>query len=187
MRKLGKEKRYSILGIVFAGLALFNACEKPLTIEIPLQSVTIELDDVTVGDSVTQKSTFTAFNAVQTISLNSIEGLSEQAMAHIKHIKSAEVGEASIIITSTDEEGTVEEFVLSASELGNFNIPHYELGTVYTDNVKNYASQFIMKLLKNNSLDIRVSGKTDVPAGSHLKIKIVIDNITLLANPIREG
>jgi len=57
---------------------------------------------------------------VQTISLNSIEGLSEQAMAHIEHIKSAEAGEASIFITVTDEQGyeTVEKQQFGYSCIG---------------------------------------------------------------------
>jgi len=175
------------LVVALVCLLAFSSCDKiNETIKIPLESITIELDNILVEDSSSQKSAFNYFNVMQTIDSSFIKGLSEEAVKYQSHIESIEADSACIIITTTDLSGTVvEEFLLKADGLSDFGISEYLLGMSYMNGVEAYITQFMLKLLKDNSIDINISGKTDVQSGEKLQVKITLTNLTLIAKVLK--
>jgi hypothetical protein len=148
--------------------------------------VSIELSDILVVDGTTKSTAnevFNHFNADKTVSFSNIEGLSEEAKKYKSNIESVEVGSTSITITTTDEVGTVvKEFVLTASGIANFiNVEQYNLGETYSGNLQNFTAELLMKLFLNDSVTMNAKGKTDIIAGEKLKIKITMEDITLIA------
>lgn len=186
--KISTERKRSFqLVIALVCVLGFAGCDKiNESIEISLPSVTIELEDVLVEDG-SQKSVLNPFNVTQTLSYSSIVGLSEEAEKYKSNIETVKADSAAIIITATDSLGTVvEEFVLKVSGLSDFSVPRYNLDTPYaTDDLKTYLTQLIMKLLLNDSIDLNLSGKTDVSSGENLKIKILLEDVTLIAKILK--
>jgi hypothetical protein len=171
-----------------ACLLIFCSCDKRLAIEIPLSSITIEMDDISVGNNSGLKSTLSTFNETQTILLSNLQGVSEEALKYRTKIESVKVGSTSTItIIATDNAGTVvEEFVLSADGTDNFSIDRYNLGTPHSDNVQDFAAKFLLKLLLNGEITLNASGKTDIPSGENLKVKLTLKDITLVTNVLAD-
>ena len=164
------------------------SCGDKLTVEVPISSMTIELEDILVEDSSGHKSTLSPFSATQTILLSSIQGVSDEAMEYRSKIESIEVGAtSSISIIATDSVGTlVEEFLLSANDVGDFTIPQYNLGMLYSDNIHDFASKVLTKLFVSEEVTLTASGKTDIPSGKKLKVKIMLEDIRLITNVLKQ-
>ena len=117
--------------------------------------------------------------------MNDIQGLPDNAIKYAGKIESVEIGDASVTITTTNEDGTVvKEFLLTATGIGSsINIPQYNLGETYTDfaNMQDFVTQLLMELFVNNSTNLTASGKTDITSGENIKIKITVEDITLIA------
>jgi len=187
------------LMLLLAGLFVFYSCdvEDTATIEVPVSSLSIDLEDIVVGNddppmqqaksSIQLKSTLNSFFATQTISLENLPDFKDVAK-YKSQIKSVSVGSASVTISTTDENGTVvEKFVLEANNIGNLEIPIYELGTNYAaDEIQNFATQILLKLF-NGDVTLTASGKTDVISGENLKISITLQDIMLVAYILKNG
>ena len=180
MKNFIKFQFIAILACIFA----FYSCDIiPTTTKIPVQSLTIELDDITVDENGT-KSTLNYFNVTQTVYRDSIKGITDEIFDYLDQLESVEVESATLTIISTDDEGTVvEEFTIKVDKLSDFVIAEYVLGTPYpySNELENYFGQLLMKVLLNKSTEFNISGKTDVPSGKKLKIIITLDDITLEA------
>ena len=124
-----------------------------------------------------------SFDVTQTITYEALIGLSEEAIKYKDRIENIKADSAAIIITTTDDEGTVvEEFVVKVDKLSDFVIEHYSLGTTYTnDKVEPYISQLLLQILLKESININISGKTDIASGEKLKVTLMLENITLVA------
>jgi hypothetical protein len=172
-----------LLACVFA----FYSCDKvkdATTTKIPVSSVSIELDEITVTGAKSIAEVLNSFSAEQLIKLSDL-GLSGDAVKYSDKIKSVEVGgPTSVTITTTDSVGTVvQEFTLQATDVTTLNVPQYNLGTPHSGNdIQVFAQQLLTKLFANNSATVTASGKTDIISGEKLKIKIVVENITLIAS-----
>jgi len=168
-------------------LLSFFACGKikdATTVKIPVEKVTIELNDILVQANETRDGELNFFSATQTVTLADIQGLTEKALEYKEMVESIEVGEtSSIVITTTDEIGTVvKEFILTTNpNVGTINIPQYNLGDVFTDNVQGFSGGVLLKLLQNGSMTFDAKGKTDIQSGENLKIKITLENINITA------
>ena len=164
------------------------SCGDKLTVEVPISSMTIELEDILVEDSSGHKSTLSPFSATQTILLSSIQGVSDEAMEYRSKIESVKVGATSAItIITTDSVGTVvEEFVLDTDGAGSLSIPQYNLGTPYSGNIQDFAAKLLTKLFLTEKVTLTASGKTDIPSGEKLKVKITLEDITLITNVLKE-
>ncbi len=162
------------------------SCGDKLTVEVPVSSMTIELEDILVGDG--SKSTLSPFSATETVLLSAIQGISDEAMEYRSKIESIEVGAtSSISIIATDSVGTlVEEFLLSANDVGDFTIPQYNLGMLYSDNIHDFASKVLTKLFVSEEVTLTASGKTDIPSGKKLKVKIMLEDIRLITNVLKQ-
>lgn len=171
--------------ILCACMLAFSSCEKN-TIDIPLSSVTIELDDIVVDDGSHSKSTMNPFSFTQTISSATIKGLTDDAKKYKSRIQSMSADTVFITITTTDGVGTVvENFTLKAEDLFTYPIPQYHLGTAYTDSqLTDYAVQLLKKIMTDDSVNISILGETDVPSGDHLKITITMKDVVMAAKII---
>ena len=176
--------------VMLACLFAFYSCDKikdATTTEIKVSSVSFELEDITVEEVATKSMAdgVNIFNATHEVTLNDIQGLSDDAIKYASKIESVETGDASVTITTTNEDGTVvEEFLLTATGIGSsIYIPQYNLGETYTDfaNMQDFVTQLLMKLFFENSANLTVSGATDITSGENIKIKITIEDITLVA------
>ena len=174
--------------VIFACMLSFYACDKA-KVDVEVSSATIALDDIVVQDGTTAMSksrksdTLNYFNVSQTIYLSQIEDFTEEVLKHQSKITDVRVGTAAItIIADDDETGTVvEDFVLEAVGAATLNIPHYELGTAYNpENVPSFAAAFLLKLFQASSVEIKVSGKTDVTSGKKLKAKIEMEDMVFV-------
>jgi uncharacterized protein YjdB len=171
-------------------LFAFYSCDKiddAATTDVKVSSVTFELDDILVEENST-KSTLddelNVFSATQTILLSDLQGLSDDAIKHASKIESVEVGEASIMITTTDSVGTVvKEFVLQVTGISSsIGIAQYDLGTTYLgENMQDFVNQLLLKLFISKEAELTASGKTDITSGEKLKVKITLEDITLVA------
>jgi FlaG/FlaF family flagellin (archaellin) len=175
--------------ILLACLFAFVSCDKikdASTAEIPVASVSIEFD-ISVDSLTTKRATedgLNLFDLTQSINIEDLQGLSDDAIKYSSSIESIEIGSTSITITSTDgEETVVKNFVFKAIGIPNeINVSQYDLGTTYADdNLQSFAIQLMSKLFKDNDVTINTSGETDVRSGNNLKIKITMDDITLIA------
>jgi len=169
--------------ILLASLLAFSSCEKN-TIDIPLSSATIVLDDILVVDA--SKSTMNSFSVTQTIDYESIAGLSDEVDKYRSHIQSIEADTVYITITTTDGEGTViENFLIKVNGLNDFSIPQYDLGTVYTaSHIPAYVTQLMFKIMNGNSLELNISGETDVASGEYLQVEITLKNVVIKAKVV---
>ena len=181
---------FKIQLVLIACLFTFYSCDKikdATTTEIKVSSVSFELDNITVEELTKSmaEDELNFFNATHEISMNDIQGLSEDAIKYASKIESVEVGDASVTVTTTDEDGTVvKEFKLTAVNIGSsINIPQYNLGSPYTDFaiMQEFTTQLLTKLFLSNSATLTASGKTDIISGENIKIKITIEDITLIA------
>ena len=176
--------------VMLACLFAFYSCDKikdATTTEIKVSSVSFELEDITVEEVATKSMAdgVNIFNATHEVTLNDIQGLSDDAIKYASKIESVETGDASVTITTTNEDGTVvEEFLLIATGIGSsIYISQYNLGETYTDfaNMQDFVTQLLTKLFFENSAMLTVSGATDITSGENIKIKITIEDITLVA------
>ena len=177
--------------VMLACLFAFYSCDKikdAATTEIKVSSVSFEIDDITVEEDLSKSTAedgLNIFNATHEVTLNDIQGLPDNAIKYAGKIESVEIGDASVTITTTNEDGTVvKEFLLTATGIGSsINIPQYNLGETYTDfaNMQDFVTQLLMELFVNNSTNLTASGKTDITSGENIKIKITVEDITLIA------
>jgi len=170
--------------MLLAGFLAFTSCDKNSTIDIPLSSVTITMDNIMVNYASNLKSTMNYFEMTQTITYSEIDGLSEEAKKYRKNIESFLADTVYITISSTDGEGTViENFRIQVDDMSDFSIPEYVFDTPHTaDNLQEYVGQLLMKIMGSESgVDINLSGETDVVSGEILSIEITLVGVTLKA------
>jgi len=160
------------------------ACEK-VTVNIPVDSLTIQLDDILVGDDGVKSGmirladdALNSFHATQVIDLNKLNGITEEVKKDQSKITKVEVGStSSITITVTGSDGTVvKDFLIEADGINSFAVANYDLGEPYSENVAAFASQLLLKLFKG-SVSLTISGKTDVPEGAKLRVFIRLNDV----------
>ena len=197
-------KKITILLMLLAGLFAFNSCnEKAATVDVPVSSLQIDLDDIVVGEELDDadaavqmlrakvQDALNSFSMKQTFSQSSIDGL-EDVLKYQSEIKSVLVGSASISIAIvTDGEGTVvKEFLLKTSGIGatSFSVAEYELGTDYAAaDLLTFAEKLLLQLLLNKNVTITASGKTDVPNGENLKVRIILEDVIVTVNVLNDS
>jgi len=166
------------------------SCEEikdQITVDIPFDSFTIELDDIVVGDNeVGAKSAIVRLNdalnqfyAERILNVNQPNiGIPADVLERLSNIVSVEVGkESSITVTATDDNGTVvENFLMVGTDMSNnLDVGLYELGTTYSDKVEAFATELLMKLVVNREeVLLTISGMTDVVDGEKLKVIITL-------------
>jgi len=181
--------------VLLACFFALSSCDK-VTTTIDVGTLSIQLDDITVGDAAVKSTgmvkfaddALNSFYAEQTLSMSMLAGLSSEAEEYQSRITKVEIGpESSITITTTDGNGTVvEDFEMKATGVKTLSVPEYRFGTPYTGNIEEFATQLLMKLFTgSNGVPITVSGKTDVESGKNLKVKIVLSEVSLVAKVLK--
>ena len=174
----------SLFFILLASVLAFSSCDKTSTVDVPLDNVTIALEDILVSDA--SKSTTNFFSVTQPVTYAMIAGLSDDADKYRSQIESITADTVYITITSTDNAGTVvENFLIKVDNLDDLSILRYVIGTEYmANNLSDYVMQLFKKLLKEESVELNISGETDVASGESLKVKITLINVTLKAKVV---
>jgi len=174
----------SLFLVLLASVLVFSSCDKTSTVDVPLDNVTIALNDILVNDA--SKSTMNSFSVEQIVSDKMIEGLSDDAVKYRSHIESISADSVYITITSTDSKGTVvENFLIEADGLSDLSILRYDFGTEYSaSNLPGYVTQLFMNVLLNGSVKLNISGETDVVSGETLQVKISLVNAVLKAKVV---
>ena len=175
-------KKIKLVFVLLASLLLFCSCDKTKT-DIKLSSMSFELNDIQVVSAT--RGDLNTFAATRTISLEDIQGITDEAIKYRKKIESITVGPTtSITITSTDGSGTVvKDFGLTASAVTHgVSVSQYDLGTTYSGGtLESFVIAVLNNLFQSNSATLNAQGKTDIPSGETLKVKITISEVILTA------
>jgi hypothetical protein len=163
---------------------IFFSCEN--TTDIKLSSASVELDETTVESPASKGQTaeLNTFSATQVITLDNLQGLTDEANKYRSKIQSVRIdGKITVaVIAIGEEDKIVEEFVMTGNEgVGSFNVDKYKVGTphVVGADAQTFVTNLLLRLLANKSVSITVSGKTDIESGKKLKVKITAANLVL--------
>ena len=182
--------------VLLACFFALSSCDK-VTTTIDAGSVSIQLDDITVGDDGSVKSfaitksageALNPFHVQQTLSMDMLAGLSSEAKEYQSKISKVEIGTETSIIITTDGSGTVvEDFKIEAAGVKTLSVPEYRFGTPYTGDIEEFATQLLMKLFSSGSagVPITISGKTDVDSDKTLQVKITLSDVSLVAKVLK--
>jgi len=198
--------KFPIIAIacLFACYFVSVSCGGGPTIQIPVDNVSIELNDIVVGEPQQSKAKSPAndedgdellnhFAVERTVSAEDAVGLTADALEYLSQIQSASVGSVSIIITDLSGEGTVvKDFELEAIGFNNkIKIAQYDLGAGFdyqavTGDLLGFAAELMRKMFVNSLQDVTftVKGYTDIPTGESLKITITMDDVVFEAKVI---
>ena len=178
---------FGVLFVLLAGGFALYSCEEIVTVEVPVNDFVIDLEDLLVVENAMHKSgddELNLFSETRTIHLSDWESLAKTVTQYRSKIKSVKVKTASIIITSSDGGTVVKDFLLQMDDV-DLRIPQYDLGTVYSDGLHDLGKQLLTNLFLNESVALAVSGKTDVESGKNLTVKIRMQGIVLITNPLK--
>lgn len=178
-------KKLITISILCVCFLAFYSCKKYTTVDIPISSLTIELDDIEVNDQ--ESKALTPFYVRKKISYADLAGLSSDAIKYRDRIETIQADSVSIIITTTDGVGTVvKKFAMKVNSLPDYTIPEYYLGTAYTDdNIESYACSLLFQILTKESTTIHLYGITDVPSSKKLKVTITLEDVTMVAQLLK--
>ncbi len=186
-------KTVSFFSVLFLSVFLFLSCDKIeelVVVKIPIESLTIHIKDIPVGSPVagsTDNDGLNPINTTKVLGYSSIEGMTEKDKKHLSRVTSIKSGSGSITITAADANGCiVKNFTFESENINpDFKNNHCSLGMDYTKDIASYADRLMMEILFNGDQDLLVSGKTDVPSGKMLNVKIVLRDIILSAKIIQ--
>jgi len=190
---------------LFACYFVASSCEgNTPNAKIKVESMVIELDDILVGEPAQviargdgDEVPLNTFSATRTISLDSIKGITnnemEQILDYQEQIVSANAGNVTIAITSTDSEATVvRDFSLTANGFTtSIYIEQYDLGTpLVAAAFTAFANELLMKLVMSsfaglNEVTFNISGLTDIPTGENLNVTITLGDVIFEAEVVK--
>ena len=190
--------KFSIIAIacLFACCLVSVSCGGGLTVDVPVDEISIELNDILVSAPAAAPAKDAAaddalnrFDAEKTVNINDLGGIGSLT-DHLSTIQSVSVGNVTVAITDESGEGTiVNNFLLSAKGFTkSVSIAEYNLGTPISGNADMlaFASEFLVKMFVNNLQEVTftVSGYTDVPSGEKLYITIKMGNLVFKAKAL---
>ena len=202
--------KFQIMAIagLFACYFVASSCGGNIpTVKIPVESMSIELNDILVEPPVSaqviakgfdddDEEPLNYFSATRTISFDSLKGIAEDAMAQIleyqTQILSANVGNATITFTSNGEGTFVKDFLMTTSaDHTDLYIEQCTLGTALErgDDFIDFFSGHLLIFFNPVAIGageftLNVSGFTDIPIGESLSIKISLGNVVLEAEVV---
>jgi len=192
---LSFKNQIMLLACMFA-LCCCEEVKDKVTVKIPIDSFSIQLDDITVGATdaksgvmVRLAEELNSFHADKVISMDKLNSeLADKAEEYQSKIEKVEVGPtSSITVTSIGDNGTVvKDFLMEADGINSFAVAQYNLNEAYSENVEEFATQLLMKLIVSNSVSLTVSGKTDVVSGEKLKVIITLNEVSLIAKVLKD-
>ena len=186
-----------LLACMFA-LCCCEEVKDKVTVKIPINSFSIQLEDITVGATAAKSGVIVkladedelnSFHASMNVSMDMLSSqLNTEIGKYQSNIERIEIGStSSITVSSTDENGTVvKDFLMEATGISNFAVEQYILNTAYSENIEEFATQLLMKVLFSESVPLTVSGKTDVVSGEKLKVKITLNEVSLIAKVLKD-
>lgn len=124
------------------------------------------------------------FSLSKPVDYYTLEGVSDDIKKYNKsHVTSIECKSATLVISTADGSGTIVRNLTLASDNPNssqFTIAEYKYGTVIqSDESRKYANEIAKDILARDKVIITGTGKTDAPAGTHLKLKLILEDVTV--------
>ena len=187
--KSGSVVNFGVALVLLAGMFALYSCEK-VTIDVPVDSIVVELKDIQVVEGPVAKSGMARLSAddelnefleTREVKLSDLS-LENEVTKYQSRITDATVGTASITITSAGGGGTVvKDFLLQVDGVHRISIAQYNLGTAYTDDLQDFCQKVLLNMFLNGKISVTVSGKTDVTAGEKLNVIITMDNVVFKA------
>jgi hypothetical protein len=157
--------------ILLAGIALVgcDAIKEAASHDFTVNNVDF---DFSTTVSAATRAGGNPFTLTRTVTISEIG--SSDIVAHADKISKVVVSSSLFNITASPEgDYTVIGLTISAVNVpGSLVISSYTMGDAFTPpaNINTYTAAFIMKLLRDKSLTVTVSGETDAPAGTTLNI-----------------
>jgi len=152
-------------------------------VDIPIPKVEFNFAPIEVIglEDATRTGTFSTFEFEDEVSIAKLG--SEVAKYDITYFTAATCKSASIRVYSTEgKTGTVKDLNIvtdGASPL-SLTIPPYTLGDTYDDSsLATFAGQLLFKLLTQPAFKLKVTGETDLEAGSKVAAEISIADIVV--------
>jgi len=166
-------------------ILLFTACESledASTKEVTTPEAKIEMEGeefvVVAGE---EGSSLNKFNVTKPIYYTDLG--SDITKYNKSHIKAISCKSASLTIATDEGEGTViHNLVMStdASNASTFNVAEYTLGDVLrTAETKQYAEKLGQDIVARGEVRITGTGETDAPVGTHFKVNLVLEEVTV--------
>jgi len=188
----GSVIKLSVSLILFVSAFVLYSCDK-VTVDVPVESIVLELDDIPVVGASASASAMSlksadelnSFDVSRDIALNDLS-LGSNITKYQSQIKDAKISTATIVITAPAGEGTViKNFSLQVTGVSKvFTIDEYTLGTEHTADLKSFCEQTLLKLFSDGSIHIKASGETDVTAGEKLTVTITMGDVTIKAKAL---
>ena len=166
--------------IAALALASLTGCEKikdKASKDIKANGVKFEFEAVT-GDVASKSATIvknavtSSFSKTRTVDISEL-GKSE--LSDYANKVSKIVADNSLLKVTFTPAGnyTVTNLVFSAKGVtGSLSVPSYTVGSAFTPpaNTNAYFESFVMKLIDEKSIEVTVTGDTDAPKGTNVKI-----------------
>ena len=171
-------------GIILAALAMTTlaGCDK-VTKDIDVDNVKFEFTAVTEnvanrsGLTIKSSGTTTSFSVTRKVDLS--EFSTAEIVDYLDKINKVAVNNPVLKITMNPPGAyEITNFTLTAEGVkGSLDIASYKIGDEFVppSGMKKFTSDFIMKLISEKSLSVTVSGETNAPAGTTVKISYESD------------
>ena len=178
-----KKKLISVLVCAAVSLAGCNKIKDATSRDFTVNGVEFGFTAVTTADAAIAKGATKAAGETSTFSVTRTVNISEigdsDIIEYANKISKVAVNSSTLSVT-TDPSGSyiVENLTVSAVGVSGspLVIPSYTLGGAFTSpaGMNDFTAGFIMKLLRDKSVTVTVSGETNAPANT--EVNIIYDN-----------
>ena len=177
---------------IFMSMLMSGSCDdsdSSSSLSIPIDGIQIDIPQFVIGteassvNKVASESDYFNFSS-EPVEIKITDEMFSSVSSYIKSLKYVTVKSATITATGKDAEGNnVEGYVkdLSITSVGlsdSFEISYYSLGNAYsTKELNTYVQTAFDNLIQGQTIDFAVSGSTNVPAGTIMNYKIIINSV----------
>ena len=176
--------------VAVVATVLLTGCDE-LKVEIPVDSVKFDFEAMTrspESSGVLKSGTMNPFSGTRTINLNDIEDadLKEYANKIIDvmldnaysqvNVTTVPLGDYSVFNLKVEIDGISEHLSIASYKVGDEFVP--------PANLSSFAAAFFVKLVKEDSFTVTVSGETDAPEGTIVHISYECYDLKFVAKPL---
>ena len=172
--------------ILLACMFALYSCESikdQITVDIPFDSFSIQLDDIIVGDDGGTKSAIVRltdglnpFYAEQNLAMGMLKDVPADLEKYQSKIVKVKVGSSTSILVTAENGTKVKNFqVKVAGSDIKFSVEDYDFNTEYSDGVGAFIEQILTELVvKNHEVPLIISGETDADNETKLTVTLTV-------------
>lgn len=166
-------KIYLLTVLLIATLPACDKIEEATSRDIKIDNVKFNFETAIQALKSTRSAEINSFSIMKTIQLSDLN--SQDLVDYASKIKEVKVNRSEIVVTFNPTGNyTITDLEIDIAGVSGspLVIPSYSANEAFVApaKMKEFTSAFLMKLLSNTSVDVMVSGNTDAPAGTTIKI-----------------